>query len=95
MLKSKKIFESDNNSALPYETIHLDNSKHYFKSKEDFLSWNNLLYDFKPWFTYKDKSLYRTRTLWFVKINGVSTAVKFEKLSDALKELLYFTNIIK
>lgn len=95
MSKSKKIFESRNDKSLPYESIHIDNSKHHFNSKDDFLSWNNLLYDFKPWFTYKSKSLYRTSTLWIVKLNGISSAAKFEKLGDALKELFCFTNILK
>ena len=95
MLKSKKTCGACNDKSLPYESIHIDNSKHHFKSKDDFLSWNNLLYDFKPWFTYKRKSLYRTSTLWIVKLNDISSASKFEKLSDALKELFCFTNILK
>jgi hypothetical protein len=90
----RQIFESSTNDSLPYKMIHLDNSVHYYKYEEDLWCWNNLLFDFKPWYTHKRKTLYRTRTLWIVKTNGISSIVKFKRLRDALKELFYFTDIL-
>lgn len=92
--ESRQIFESSADDRLPYRMIHLDNSVHYFKEESSLWSYNSLLFDFKPWYTYKRKTLYRTRTCWIVKVNGVPSAAKFKKLKDALKELFCFTNVL-
>jgi hypothetical protein len=78
-----------------YVVRHLDGSIHIFVNEKDLWSWDTILHDFKPWYTYKNKILYRTNTVWIVKINAISSAVKFKKLRDALKELFYFTDILK
>ena len=91
----KPIYEHKNDNKLPYKSIHIDGSTHYFKYEEQLYCWNNLLFDFKPILSYKYKTLYRTRTCWIVKVNGISSVSKFNNLYLALKELFYFTDILK
>jgi len=80
-----------------YTITYIDGSTCVFENLNYLLKWNHILYDFKPWFSYKNKSLYRTKKFWIVKNNNDSSslvAIKYKNLFFAIKELFYFTNLL-
>ena len=65
------------------DIIHLDGTPIIGEKKS--YSYGMLFYNFKTWFTYYGRSLYRTKFGWFVKSNKWSTIYRSTGLFDALK----------
>lgn len=65
------------------DIIHLDGTP--IMKKIYSYSYGMLFYNFKTWFTYYGRSLYRTKFGWFVKSNKWSTIYRSTGLFDALK----------
>jgi len=66
-----------------HDIIHLDGTP--IMEKIYSYSYGMLFYNFKTWFTYYGRSLYRTKFGWFVKSNKWSTIYRSTGLFDALK----------
>ena len=90
----KNLYEASLYTTQEKISITFINGETFLLKTEHLNCYNVQFYNMKPWIKFKNRELYRTTDGWYVKIQQISTAVKFTNLWNAIKEVFYYTNIL-